>query len=363
MSTFIRNAWYVAAWSNEVDDSLRRFTILDEHVLLYRRRDASVAALEDRCPHRLLPLSMGLRIGDTVRCGYHGLTFDSDGACIRVPGQDRIPPSARVTSYPIRERNGMVWIWMGDPQRADDTLIFDMPEFHDPGWTTHQGGSLHLASNYLNVAENLVDPAHVSFVHPTTLGNSASENVPVHVSTDGPAIVAWRWIRDAEPVGFFKAFGNFTGNVDRWHYYYLYTPCTAVIDFGSAPTEMAIAEDERGKGTRVFALHFMTPVREDYTIDRWMHVRNTALDNDDAAARMDAVLVRAFAEDKAILEAVQQEEQRPQKRRPIRIAIDRGPMVYRKRITEMLEIERTEDASAEPSPAFVYHDRGADTRV
>lgn len=356
MTTFVRNAWYVAGWSREIDQELRRFVILDDHVLMYRREDGSVAALEDRCPHRQLPLSMGKRIGDQVQCGYHGLTFDSQGQCVRVPGQDRIPTSACVSAYPVEERHDIVWIWMGDPERADPGKIFDMPEFDDPRWAAHQGEALHLKSNYLNVAENLVDPAHVSFVHPTTLGNSASENVPVHVATEGEAIVAWRWVRDSEPVGFFKAFGGFEGNVDRWHYYYLYTPCTAVIDFGSAPVEAKIAEDERDKGTRVFALHFMTPVNEHYTIDRWMHLRNTAVENAQAAERIDGLLKMAFAEDKAILEAVEEEEKRPNQRRPIRLAIDRGPMVYRKRINDLLELERTEDVSAAPSPAYVYHD-------
>ena len=83
MTTLVRNAWYVAAWSTEIDDELRRFTILGDPVLLFRRTDGTVAALEDRCPHRLLPLSKGKRIGDTVQCGYHGLTFGADGKCKR----------------------------------------------------------------------------------------------------------------------------------------------------------------------------------------------------------------------------------------------------------------------------------------
>ncbi|TCS63279.1 vanillate O-demethylase monooxygenase subunit [Primorskyibacter sedentarius] len=356
MTNFVRNAWYVAGWSTEIDDALRRFTILGDHVVMYRKSDGGVVALEDRCPHRLLPLSKGKRVGDDVQCGYHGLTFDCSGACIRVPGQTNQPKSAYVLAFPTYEKHGIVWIWMGDPDKADTAKVFDLPQFTDPGWATHHGDALHLKSNYLNVAENLVDPAHVSFVHPTTLGNAASENVPVHVQTEGEAIVAWRWIRDAEPIGFFKGFGGFTGNVDRWHYYYLYTPCTAVIDFGSAPAEDAIAEDERDRGVRIFALHFITPVTETYSIDRWMHVRNTALDDPDAEATMGAMFRKAFDEDKAILEAVQEEELRPAKRRPIRIAIDKGPLVYRKRISELLELERTEDLAGNLSPAFVYHD-------
>jgi len=356
MTGFVKNAWYVAGWSREIDAELRRVTLLNEHVVMFRKSDGSVVALEDRCPHRLLPLSKGKRIGDTVQCGYHGLTFDCSGKCVRVPGQTNLPASAYVQAYPIVEKHDIVWIWMGDPAKADPETVFDMPEFSDPNWAAHQGDALHLKSNYLNVAENLVDPAHVSFVHPTTLGSSASENVPVHVRTEGEAIVAWRWIRDAEPVGFFKAFGGFAGNVDRWHYYYLYTPCTAVIDFGSIDTEKHWAEEDRDQGVRIFALHFMTPVTETHTIDRWMHLRNTAQDDPEAADRMDAMFRKAFAEDQEILEAVQQEELRPAKRRPIRIAIDKGPLVYRKRINDLLELERTEDLASDPSPAFVYHD-------
>lgn len=356
MTIFVRNAWYVAAFGREVDDQLRRFVILGAPVLLYRTSDGGIAALEDRCPHRLLPLSMGKRIGDAVQCGYHGLTFGADGACVRVPGQTNLPAAAHLRRYPVVERHDIVWIWMGEAERADPADIFDLPEFTAPGWAVHQGEALHLASNYLNVAENLVDPAHVSFVHPTTLGSAASENVPVHVSTEGPVITAWRWIRDAEPVGFFKAFGGFTGHVDRWHYYHLHLPCIAVIDFGSAPTHWQIAEEDRQRGVRILALHLLTPVDETHTIDRWLHIRNTATDDPEAGARMDALFRTAFAEDKAILEAIQAEELRPQTRRPIRIAIDRGPLVYRKRIAERIEQERTLDAGGAPSGAFVYHD-------
>ncbi|MEZ5812168.1 MAG: aromatic ring-hydroxylating dioxygenase subunit alpha [Rhizobiaceae bacterium] len=353
---YVKNAWYVAGWSSEFDDKPKRVTLLERNVVMYRLSSGEVVALEDRCPHRLLPLSMGKRIGDNLQCGYHGMTFGPDGKCVRIPGQDNLPASAYVDAFPICEKNDIVWIWMGDRDKADTDKVFDMPEFGDPRWHAHQGDALHLKAHYLNVAENLVDPAHVSFVHPTTLGNAASENVPVHVSTEGETIVAWRWIRDAPPIGFFQKFGGFEGNVDRWHYYHLHLPSTAVIDFGSSPAADNLPEEERDKGVRVFALHFLTPVAPNYTIDRWMHVRNTAVDDEAASEQMDAMFRTAFAEDKAILEAVQEEEERPQTRRPIRIAIDKGPLVYRKRIAELVERERTEHVEAVPSPAYVYHD-------
>lgn len=339
-TTWVRNAWYVAGWASEIDEEPRRVTILDEHIVMYRQSDNSIAALEDRCPHRQLPLSKGIRVGDDLQCGYHGMTFDCSGRCVRIPGQDSIPATAYVERYATVEKHNIVFIWMGDADKADLSKVFDMPQFHDAGWHAHQGDALHLKANYLNVAENLVDPAHVSFVHPTTLGNAASEDIPVSVDTDGDVLVAWRWIRDAPPVGFFQKFGGFEGNVDRWHYYYLHMPCTAVIDFGSVDVAKQLNEDQRDEGVRIFALHFLTPVNEHYTIDRWMHIRNAAVNDEAASAQMDAMFRIAFDEDKAILEAIQEDEIREQNssrqpRKPIRLAIDKGPTVYRKRIEAM----------------------------
>ncbi len=343
---YVKNAWYVAGWSSEFADDLRRVTILEQNIVMFRNSQGRVIAMEDRCPHKMLPLSKGKRIGDDIQCGYHGLTFDCAGKCVRIPGQDNLPASIYVDVFAIREKNHIVWIWMGDPQQADEATIFDMPEFTDPAWHAHQGEALHLKSNYLNVADNLVDPAHVSFVHPTTLGNASSENVPVHVDTKSDVMKAWRWIRDAPPIGFFQQFGGFTDNVDRWHYYYLHLPSIAVIDFGSADSKANLSEEERDKGVRVFALHFLTPVTADYTIDRWMHLRNTALGDNAASEQMDQLFKIAFAEDKEILEAVQEEENHSDNRRPVRIAIDKAPIAYRKRIKKLIDREAGHETAA-----------------
>lgn len=354
--SFVRNAWYVAGWSRDFGDDLKPVTITGQNMVMFRASTGRVVALEDRCPHKQLPLSKGKRIGDTVQCGYHGMTFDCSGKCVRVPGQDNLPRSAYVDAFAVEERNGIVWVWMGEADKADPSKIFHMDEFDDPDWYAHHGGALHIKAHYLNVAENLVDPAHVSFVHPTTLGSAASEDVPVHVSTSGDVIAAWRWIRNAPPVGFFQKFGGFAGNVDRWHYYYLHMPSTAVIDFGSVDAGLNLPEDARDQGVRIFALHFVTPVTEDYTIDHWMHLRNTAQGDEEASAQMDAMFRIAFEEDKEVLEAIHEEEQRPQKRKPIRIAIDKAPNVYRKRIRDLIEAEATEYLGEPERPTFVQLD-------
>ena len=221
---------------------------------------------------------------------------------------------------------------MGENFLAETYKIFDMPQFSQSGWEVNQGEAIHLNSNYLYVAENLVDPAHVSFVHPTTLGSSASEDVPVEFETDGDVIVAWRWIRNSIPIGFFKEFPGYKTNVDRWHYYYLHLPSIAVIDFGSIDSKEQIEENQRHLGTQLFALHFLTPVSSNRTIDRWMHLRNVAVGDETASAKINSMFRVAFAEDKKILEAIQEQTDHQLNQNPVHIAIDKGSIAYRRKI-------------------------------
>ena len=109
---FLNNAWYVAATEGEVTQSLTPVRILDEAIVLYRKSDGSPVALEDACPHRKMPLSLGKLKDDAIECGYHGLTFDCAGSCVRAPGLKRIPRGAQVRSYPLVQRYGFIWIWM-----------------------------------------------------------------------------------------------------------------------------------------------------------------------------------------------------------------------------------------------------------
>ena len=336
---FIKNAWYVAGWSSEFSYDLKAIKVLEEKIVIFRTSKGRIVALEDCCPHRFLPLSMGKLIDDNIECGYHGLTFNCAGNCIRIPSQKKILKTLKVTTFPVFEKYDIVWIWMGEKSLAKNSEIFDMPQFTESGWETHQGEALNLNSNYLNVAENLVDPAHVSFVHPTTLGNSSSEDVPVEFDTSGDVIVAWRWIRNSPPVGFFKEFPGYENNVDRWHYYYLYLPSIAVIDFGSIDSKEKINENKRHLGTQIFAIHFLTPVSKNQTIDRWMHIRNIALGDDFVSEKIDSMFKTAFAEDKNILEAIQNQIDTQHKKNYIHIGIDKGAISYRKRIDELIKYE------------------------
>ena len=105
MSTYLRNTWYVAALSPEIGREPKAIRILGEAVVLYRTQAGAAVALEDACPHRKLPLSMGRIKGDAIECGYHGLTFDCAGQCIDAATQTRIPPFAKVALPQIPRPN------------------------------------------------------------------------------------------------------------------------------------------------------------------------------------------------------------------------------------------------------------------
>ena len=131
---FPLNAWYAAAWDVDLKQALFPRTICGKHVVMYRQSNGRVAALEDACWHRLVPLSKGRLEGDTVVCGYHGLKYNSQGRCTFMPSQETINPSACVRAYPVVERHRYIWLWMGDPALADPALVPDLHWNHDPAW-------------------------------------------------------------------------------------------------------------------------------------------------------------------------------------------------------------------------------------
>ena len=233
---FLRNYWYVAATDTEVERKPLGRIILGEPIVFYRLEDGTPVALEDRCAHRHLPLSMGKLVGDTLQCHYHGLRYDKTGTCVRVPGQDMIPRSARVRSYPVVERYHWLWIWMGDPALADPAKITDYHWLDDPNWGA-KGQYLHVKCNWQLVVDNLLDLTHLAFVHETTIGNSALvDQAQVKVQRTQDNVTVTRWIIDAPPPPTFVKAGGFTSNVDRWQIINFTPPAFLRLDVGATPT-------------------------------------------------------------------------------------------------------------------------------
>jgi vanillate O-demethylase monooxygenase subunit len=344
--SFVRNAWYPAAWSHELGRALVARTMLGEKVVLYRTEAGAPVALEDRCCHKFMPLSKGRLKGDAVECGYHGMTYAPSGACIRIPGQPTIPAQARVHAYPTVDHLGLVWIWPGDPARADHAKLFDLPPYGAPGWTANKGPYTYIRANYQHLTDNLLDPAHVSFVHLSTLGSAAMEDIPVETRQDGDTVTTSRWTLDQPPVPIFRAFAAFPGNVDRWQYYQFYPPSISVTDFGAGPVGMAHDDAARDRAMRIHSCHFIAPETERTSHYFWMQIRNFATDDEAVSRKMTEQFILAFAEDKAVLEAVQAAEDECPPRPPVRLAIDNGPQRSRRIVERLIRAEQ-QSAAAE----------------
>jgi len=185
---FVRNAWYVAAWSTEIEDGILGRMILHTPIALFRQQDGQIAALLDICPHKFAPLSLGKRVGDGVQCGYHGLEFDAGGRCVRNPqGNQKIPPGSQVATFPVVERHGAIWIWPGEPALADVQAIPDFGFFSDPAWKAIYGLG-HVEGNYKLSIDNLMDLGHGLFLHKASAGDFGDARCEIEVGQEGEKV-------------------------------------------------------------------------------------------------------------------------------------------------------------------------------
>src|SRR5258708_4974073 len=205
--TYLRNAWYVAAWSDDLgEEKLLSRTILKEPVVLYRKADGHVAALQDRCPHRFAPLHMGKVVGgDRIQCPYHGLEFDASGACALNPHGQNIPSRLRVRSFPVTEKHKAIWIWMGE--RAPD--LSKVPDFsvldNVPEAYATKRDRITIKANYELIIDNLLDLSHTCFLHEGILGNADTVDADISVEQDGDDVVVARYAGNAAAPGLFAA--------------------------------------------------------------------------------------------------------------------------------------------------------------
>ncbi|MFM7570671.1 MAG: Rieske 2Fe-2S domain-containing protein [Betaproteobacteria bacterium] len=339
--SFVRNAWYVGAWRDELGAKPFARRILDVPVVFFRRADGRPAALVDQCPHRLLPLSRGTVVGDTLQCGYHGMCFSAEGQCTRVPAQTRIPPDANVRAFPVIEHWGMVWIWMGDPRLTDPARLFQGLPWGKPGWTLNTGPYTHVKADYRLLVENLLDPVHVTYVHQSTLGTSAMADIPIETSQDGDTILVTRWTRNSPAAPILQRFGRWPGNVDRWQYYWWHAPSINVVDFGAHDVGSGDSEAARQAGVRMFSNHFLTPETATTTHYFWCQLRNFAPDDEAVSREITEQFVMAFDEDKEILEAVQQASAEPLVVRPVQLGIDAGAVRMHRTLDRLIATEST----------------------
>ena len=324
---FLKNSWYVAAWDREVGRSLLARTLLEQPVVLYRKEDGAVVALEDRCCHRQLPLSMGSLIHDSVRCGYHGLRFDPSGKCVEIPGQASIPPQARVRSYPVVERYHWVWIWMGEPDKADPSLIPHWWWADHADWAFTRPERVRVACNYQLIADNVLDVTHLAYVHAGSIGAPSITEFPATVEREERRVRLTRWIRDRPPPPLYQRAGNFPGNVDRWQIVEHVPPCFTVNFAGCSDAQRRI---------ELMALSAPTPETARSTHYFFGFVRNFGLGDADTERICALDMVQVFNEDFPVLEAQQRMLELQPGAPRIDIAVDAAPLAARRLLQAMM---------------------------
>ena len=358
---FLRNIWYVAGWNSEFSGPgpFAR-TLANEPLVLYRKKDQKLAALADRCPHRWAPLSAGRVEGDDIRCMYHGIRFRSDGSCSEVPNQNQAAPGLCVRVYPVVERHQFVWVWLGDPVRADPKLIPDLSMLDQPSRRIYQG-SLDYAAHYSLICDNLLDLSHIGFLHEKTAGQPVVDVTEVSGSCYMPGgseaklidggIRAESWISgplarsvvlpkrvpdgDLWTRTDFLVPGIFI-SVDR-----MYPYGTADRYGGAAPTP------ERESLSDIMSIQAVTPISRRQT--RYFYSfgpRASEVDVSEGAA-MWSIVLATFAEDVKMIEAQQRVIDQHPGEQMGGIAADRGFTLYRNLIKRL----SSEEAMATAAPS------------
>ncbi len=335
---FLRNAWYVAAWSSEVGEKPFSRTLLGESVLLLRRADGSAAAIGNRCPHRFAPLDRGQRVGDAIQCAYHGLRFDMSGACVHVPGGQAPPRAARVRGFALAERDGIVWLWGGDPAQADVALLPDTSPLSDAGRLNIIDNTLRTEAGYLLTLDNLMDLSHVEFLHPTTLGSDRVAEGRLTVVEKPRSVESNRWMPGIEAPPFIGRSMDMTGTVDHWTDMTWHAGSNLVLRVGLTRPGAG-----RAAGREAIAYHLITPETRTSSHYFYGHSMNYGMDIPGLGEIVRKGVMGVFiGEDKPMIEACARmmEGKDLSELDPVLIRSDGGAVKMRRALAKLLEAEQ-----------------------
>ena len=337
---WVKNCWYVIAWEHEIplaeSSEIFHRKILNEPIVVYRTKDGKLVALENRCCHRHAPLSAGRREGDSIRCGYHGLKFNAQGICTEIPGADSVPAKACVKTYPVVSKNNWIFVWMGDPSKASETLLPDNFSCQHPDWKNIPG-YLHYDTPYLLICDNLLDFSHLSYVHEKTLGGStaiaqARPNIEKVTQPGQRGIRVIRHIADVPSPPFYQRFRTFTTNLDRWFDYEFLMPATLLMHSGGKPT--GTAPEDMSQAVRLHSCQTLTPETENSTHYFFQQSHQSDLGDDTVTQSIYNSLVQAFEEDRDMITAQHLNMQMPAHKSMMSLHFDAALMQFRKLIVD-----------------------------
>jgi phenylpropionate dioxygenase-like ring-hydroxylating dioxygenase large terminal subunit len=340
VTAWLTNAWYVAAWDAEIDQAPLARTICGVPMMFYRRLDRSVVAMRDACPHRLLPLSLGLREGDSIRCKYHGLKLGPDGVAEEMPLRtDPVNRRVCAETFVTHERHRFVWVWIGDKDKADPALIPDLWPCSAPGWT-FDGGYYSIACDYRLMIDNLMDLTHETYVHAGSIGQPEILEAPIETRVEGGKVYVSRWMPGVDAPPFWRGALKQDGKVDRWQVCQFMLPAAVMIDVGVAPVGAGATIERHDQGVRGMVVDFMTPESKTSHHYFWGMARNFDLADTGFTARFKAQQGGVFAEDAEILEAQQRAIEANPDLSLAAYRIDEGGVRARQQIARAIALEQ-----------------------
>ncbi|HEX4250122.1 MAG TPA: aromatic ring-hydroxylating dioxygenase subunit alpha [Pseudonocardia sp.] len=359
MSSFPRDQWYVAAYGREVGRELFSRTVCGESILFWRTRAGEVTATSDRCVHRRFPLSEppSRLVGDQVVCGYHGFTYGADGVCAAVPGQTRVPRTARLKRYPVVERDSFVWVWIGNPDRAEHTPVPRAPWLDQPGYTVVSGME-PLAAGYGLLVDNLLDLSHETYLHNGSIGTPEVADTPITTEVDEQAGVIYvsRRMADAECPPFYVHSTGLSGRISRWQDIEYTPPCLYLLHVRIAPVGVLPNADGSDPGAfHAEVVYAITPETERSTHDFWAVARDFALDDQSVSDFVADQNRTVVLQDVAALNVLQRVlDTEPAGYQELSINIDTGGLAARRMLAALVaQTNRTEPSpnQAGPKPA------------
>lgn len=340
---FPKNTWYVACTPDEIEDKPLGRTICNEKIAFFRGKEGVVAAVEDFCPHRGAALSLGYVQDGNLVCGYHGLVMGCDGKVVSMPMQ-RVGGFPCIKHYPVVERHGFIWVWPGDAQQADDSLIPDLHWANHPDWA-FGGGLYHVKSDYRLMIDNLMDLTHETYVHSDSIGQDEIDETPVKTAIEDGIVKTSRYMEKIIAPPFWQAAMQAAGldpeqMVDRWQISCFHAPAHVLIDVGVALEGQGGKDAPADKRVRATVVDFMTPETENSHWYFWGMARNFKPDDAALTESIRAGQGKIFSEDLAILEAQQKNLERNPERRLLMLNIDAGGVQARRLLDKQIEQEK-----------------------
>lgn len=347
---FPKNTWYVGARPEEVGTKPLGRTICNEKVVFYRGVENKICAVEDFCPHRGAAMSLGYVEDGNLVCGYHGLVLGCDGKVVSMPRQ-RVQGFPCVKSYPVVERDGFIWIWPGDPELADESLLPTLEWANNPEWA-YGGGVFHINCDYRLMIDNLMDLTHEAYVHTTSIGQDEIDESPVETRMDGDTVVTSRYMHEVIAPPFWQDALKANGlphdqPVDRWQMSRFVQPSSVFIDVGVALAGKGGFDADSKDKVYSIVVDFMTPETESSHWYFWGMARHFKPEDTALTDTIRDGQGRIFSEDLAVLEAQQRNLEAYPDRKLLMLNIDTGGVQSRRIIDKMIAAEKKPEEASE----------------